>query len=394
MLFTSCPDHVLLQARVKAMKESQAAAEKAEAEAKEARAKIVAEAQEYRERVRREEAFERELARVAVRCNPLGKDRHHNRYFWHPSLKGMILVESPDGKFSRLKRKDELDALLQALNPKGIRELALKGNLEKKYKRIANSLQRSMTEAATHHVKSALRQSGRRGAHQTPTKSTPDNDEDLAAVSQQTVDQIELMMEVLHNSGRSVDGGWKNWIRNLRRSKDEQSIVTSALIELEEGLFEFSEQPVDTSKPEEPKEEVKEDEGSGDDKEEGDAMEEDNAEPDSPQEQGHGEDLTTGVHEVMDSEMHSWRLELQGELGKLRDNALWRTSDERQRWIKEVSEAADCRATLYYTLVLLDRAEGVLQELYPKFSLTKKRAHKTEKTDKQPKNTPLTTRRP
>eukprot|EP00958_Prasinococcus_capsulatus_P020680 scaffold2734_cov350-Prasinococcus_capsulatus_cf.AAC.8 len=377
------------------MKESAEAAARKAAAQKEAREKIVAEAQEYRDRVRREEAFERELAAVSVRRDPLGKDRFHNRYFWLPSLKGMVLVESPEGIFTRFKRKDELDALLQALNPKGVRELGLKSALEKKYKRIANSLQRSMTEAAAHHVKHALRQSSRRG-HTTPSKGPPKGqgavdtaDEDIQGVALHTVETMELMQEVLQYAGSQVESGWKAWSKSLRKNRDDKGALVQALLELEGKLFEFSDQPVAVVPVvvEAALEQKPEDQGetAADEQEEQGDDEEMVQKEDEPH--GHGEDLATGVHELMDSEMFAWRQELQGELGRLRPSAIWRTVEERQRWTKEVYDAVDHRAVLYYTLVLLDRADGVLNELQPKFSLTRKRAHsKTDKgADRDPK---------
>lgn len=43
------------------------------------------------------EYFEREMDKRVIRTNPLGKDRHYNRYWWF-RRDGRIFVESSDSK--------------------------------------------------------------------------------------------------------------------------------------------------------------------------------------------------------------------------------------------------------------------------------------------------------
>ncbi|PKI60279.1 hypothetical protein CRG98_019334 [Punica granatum] len=66
-----------------------------------------------------------------IRTNPLGRDRHHNRYWWF-RRDGRIL----------------LDLLIRSLNCKGEREKALHRQLEKYYTRICTELQKRSKELA------------------------------------------------------------------------------------------------------------------------------------------------------------------------------------------------------------------------------------------------------
>uniref|UniRef100_A0A453C138 WHIM2 domain-containing protein n=1 Tax=Aegilops tauschii subsp. strangulata TaxID=200361 RepID=A0A453C138_AEGTS len=72
----------------------------------------------------------------SVRTSPLGKDRYYNRY-WFFRREGRLFVESADSKeWGYYSTKEELDALIGSLNIKGIRERALKQQLDKFYNKI------------------------------------------------------------------------------------------------------------------------------------------------------------------------------------------------------------------------------------------------------------------
>lgn len=87
---------------------------------------------------------EEEDSRVAIRTSPLGEDRHKRRYWWglggHP---GPLYVEMIDGSWGQVTTKQKLDAIIKALNTKGIRELQLKQSLEAKYPQIVHGMNRS-----------------------------------------------------------------------------------------------------------------------------------------------------------------------------------------------------------------------------------------------------------
>ncbi|XP_031380217.1 DDT domain-containing protein DDB_G0282237 isoform X2 [Punica granatum] len=96
----------------------------------------------------RKQHYEREMEKRFIRTNPLGRDRHHNRYWWF-RRDGRILVESSDHKlWGYYNTKEELDLLIRSLNCKGEREKALHRQLEKYYTRICTELQKRSKELA------------------------------------------------------------------------------------------------------------------------------------------------------------------------------------------------------------------------------------------------------
>ncbi|XP_058097720.1 uncharacterized protein LOC131242836 [Magnolia sinica] len=100
------------------------------------------ETQEKNTKEQRKEHFEREIEKQYICTNPLGKDRNYNRY-WFFQRDGRIFIESSDCKqWGCYTTKEELDAFIGSLNPKGEREMALQKQLEKHYSRISSALQK------------------------------------------------------------------------------------------------------------------------------------------------------------------------------------------------------------------------------------------------------------
>ncbi|XP_073280581.1 uncharacterized protein [Primulina huaijiensis] len=100
----------------------------------------------------RKEFLEREIEKRLIRTIPLGKDRNYCRY-WFFRRDGRIFVESSDSKqWGYYKTKEEFDALIGSLNPKGERERALKKQLQKFYNKICAQLQKSSKEATQRDV--------------------------------------------------------------------------------------------------------------------------------------------------------------------------------------------------------------------------------------------------
>ncbi|XP_073058027.1 uncharacterized protein [Primulina eburnea] len=100
----------------------------------------------------RKEFLEREIEKRFIRTIPLGKDRNYCRY-WFFRRDGRIFVESSDSKqWGYYKTKEEFDALICSLNPKGERERALKKQLQKFYNKICAQLQKSSKEATQRDV--------------------------------------------------------------------------------------------------------------------------------------------------------------------------------------------------------------------------------------------------
>ncbi|XP_074292949.1 uncharacterized protein LOC141619826 [Silene latifolia] len=96
----------------------------------------------------RREFLEKELEKRVIRTNSLGKDRDYNRY-WFFRRDGRIFIESSDTKqWGFYSTKEELDALMGSLNPKGERERSLKRQLDKHYIKISKELQKRSKDMA------------------------------------------------------------------------------------------------------------------------------------------------------------------------------------------------------------------------------------------------------
>uniref|UniRef100_A0A7N0TNB0 DDT domain-containing protein n=1 Tax=Kalanchoe fedtschenkoi TaxID=63787 RepID=A0A7N0TNB0_KALFE len=96
----------------------------------------------------RREYYEKEMEKRVIRANPLGIDRHFNRYWWF-FRDSRIFVESSDSKqWGFYSTKEELDAFMGSLNLKGIRERALFKKLENHYQRISSKLQKRSKDIA------------------------------------------------------------------------------------------------------------------------------------------------------------------------------------------------------------------------------------------------------
>ncbi|KAG6548407.1 hypothetical protein Mapa_009893 [Marchantia paleacea] len=91
---------------------------------------------------KRQEQLDRELEKRSIRTTPLGKDRNHNVY-WFFHREGRLFVEDKNSRnWGYYSAKEELDALLGSLNPKGVRERLLQKQMEKHYQKISNALTR------------------------------------------------------------------------------------------------------------------------------------------------------------------------------------------------------------------------------------------------------------
>ena len=68
------------------------------------------------------EYYERELEKRSIKTNPLGKDRHHNRYWWF-RRDGRIFVESSDSKewgyYSSMEEVSQLCTVPSCSNTSG-----------------------------------------------------------------------------------------------------------------------------------------------------------------------------------------------------------------------------------------------------------------------------------
>ncbi|GBG63385.1 hypothetical protein CBR_g38007 [Chara braunii] len=144
-------------------KEKELRAAKRAREEEQRKAEEAVKLREEREK-KRDEAFEREMCKLILRAQPLGKDRYHNRYWWFPaescvlfveeSLKGLGVPDENGGGYvdadGQLQQqqwwgystKEELDALIKSLNPKGIRESALQASITHVYDKICQATEK------------------------------------------------------------------------------------------------------------------------------------------------------------------------------------------------------------------------------------------------------------
>ncbi|RAL39826.1 hypothetical protein DM860_013027 [Cuscuta australis] len=103
---------------------------------------------EIQSKGQRKEYLEREIQKIIIRTNPLGKDREYNTY-WFFRQDARIFVESPDSlQWGYYCSKEELDALLGSLNVKGVRESVLQKQLEKFYSKVSSGVQKRTKEEA------------------------------------------------------------------------------------------------------------------------------------------------------------------------------------------------------------------------------------------------------
>ncbi|KAK3211369.1 hypothetical protein Dsin_016075 [Dipteronia sinensis] len=97
---------------------------------------------EKRSKEQRRKYFEREMEKQIISTNSLGKDRDYNRYWWF-RRDWRIFVESSDSeKWGYFSCKEEIDALMGSLNPKGERERTLQKQLEKVHGKIKSEMEK------------------------------------------------------------------------------------------------------------------------------------------------------------------------------------------------------------------------------------------------------------
>ncbi|KAL8126497.1 uncharacterized protein LOC141720921 [Apium graveolens] len=96
----------------------------------------------------RKEYLAREMEKRIIRTNPLGKDRDYNRY-WFFRRDSRIYVESSDStQWGYYSSKDELDSFIGSLNRKGVRERALKKELDDHYEKVCSRIQKKLKDSA------------------------------------------------------------------------------------------------------------------------------------------------------------------------------------------------------------------------------------------------------
>eukprot|EP00026_Physarum_polycephalum_P001657 Phypoly_transcript_01659.p1 GENE.Phypoly_transcript_01659~~Phypoly_transcript_01659.p1 ORF type:complete len:665 (-),score=123.41 Phypoly_transcript_01659:37-2031(-) len=149
------------KAKAKAPPKKANAKTKAAAKEPEKNTEVMREAQKQ---ARREEALDKHN----IRLISIGQDRYHNRYWYWNALHGRLFVEQMNSNTSSnghstnshstnstntsnttwgyYQTKSELDALLEFLDERGIRELSLRAALTKKYPKMVAAMEKRAHE--------------------------------------------------------------------------------------------------------------------------------------------------------------------------------------------------------------------------------------------------------
>eukprot|EP00743_Colponemidia_sp_Colp-15_P007284 GILK01007866.1.p1 GENE.GILK01007866.1~~GILK01007866.1.p1 ORF type:complete len:1744 (+),score=331.74 GILK01007866.1:38-5269(+) len=101
------------------------------------------------ERKQKDIAFELKLSELAVRRESLGFDRYHNAYWFFPEdVYGRVFIQEGEdsGRWGVYDDRQQIDSLLEWLNPKGIRESRLESNVRRLYDVICETLDRKKPE--------------------------------------------------------------------------------------------------------------------------------------------------------------------------------------------------------------------------------------------------------
>eukprot|EP00890_Picochlorum_soloecismus_P000648 jgi/Picsp_1/1584/NSC_05062-R1_nucleosome positioning protein len=94
-----------------------------------------------------EQAYRERIEKLKLRQEPIGVDRFYRKYFWGlAGLRGALFIIDEDDNLSEVNTENELHTLFNALDPRGIREKALKESIEKNYESICNAMRRRIKE--------------------------------------------------------------------------------------------------------------------------------------------------------------------------------------------------------------------------------------------------------
>ncbi|KAK4477747.1 hypothetical protein RD792_017008 [Penstemon davidsonii] len=129
---------------------------------------------EMRSIEQRKEFLDREIEKRIIRASPLGKDKNYCRY-WFFRSNGRIFVESSDStQWGYYRTKEELDALIGSLNPKGVRERALKKQLQKFYNKICLEIEKRLKEDSVKDIETEEAMVRRSTRVRAPAKEKPE----------------------------------------------------------------------------------------------------------------------------------------------------------------------------------------------------------------------------
>lgn len=218
---------------------------KREAVEEEARRKLELEEKRSRDREVKRAA---EDAACSVRARPLGMDRHLSTYWWNfGGRKDAIYVQSFSGEWGLYNSQEAVDKLFDALSEKGVRELALKKQLEKRKVTIADAfklLAESQEERDARYAAS-LEGGERRSARSrtapsadvyVATRPAADLASDEGAVLTAARKCMDTMCINAERIGLETSIDWRTFRNKLKNAAT--SYVAEQLLHLEEKYYE------------------------------------------------------------------------------------------------------------------------------------------------------------
>ncbi|GMH41952.1 hypothetical protein BSKO_09871 [Bryopsis sp. KO-2023] len=360
----------------------------------EERARKEMEVQKKKEKEAAEEAvsrvqdlYEKQLAKVSLRSDVLGYDRHHQHYWWalgshHP----VIYVEDGAGQWGCFNTIEELLKLRDSLDEQGVRELRLRESLDQRWETIEKAMKKASKQAETSSPPPVpKRELPKRAAKQSTAVCTapkkvhvtpPFGDVDVEAITmlREALDGMSDMAVSLKMKG--PQGGWRLWQTNVSKLLlDDTSPQSSTLVEgAREKLLEFEDYLISGTGEKSKYQNEDEDEDASDD-DSGDVSVDDrdgacvDSDPDcgmadEDSENGHvksalcvnggsAEDSDAAVEEHLESDddfaTPSW--------------CVWNGIKERQSWRADTTGAAALPQLAYCVSSLEESAVPALEEL-------------------------------
>eukprot|EP00884_Botryococcus_braunii_P006907 jgi/Botrbrau1/16217/Bobra.0066s0004.1 len=178
------------------------------------------------ERAVREAQYEEAVRSHAVRTEPLGFDRFYRRYYWLEGVPAGVFVEEADGAPAGLvSSKEQLDAILAGLNPRGVREKQLHKVLTDRYEDLL-AVMGQMPLLGD--IQDTIRQlpEGQRGEAEAPEEVEARLEREAM---QAACERVEGLVCALEGYKRELPGGWEEWKGRFRQVKTPAELLAGCL---------------------------------------------------------------------------------------------------------------------------------------------------------------------
>lgn len=192
---------------------------------------------------KRQEVFDRELAKRPVRMNPMGMDRNKCKYYWNVAgQKAAVYAQNPDnGDWKCFSDETTFDRFLHTLDPRGKRELNLSRALYKQQSSIRSGFRQereggkggkgsslptrtSSRLTSTSRVNSSSRLSMSSDGDRMESEDVMDKMESIALMAEKSG------INYINSEGESVK--WKTWFQEM-----SDVSPTACLLSLENAIW-------------------------------------------------------------------------------------------------------------------------------------------------------------